>query len=142
MKRLLYRVLFIGAFVVVVAMWTGACGSRRVGRGDFSGEFLEALSFYGARFVETNCLPKLDARWVMYRDKNGFQCVLYGVGYEEVEGWAMRAFGGRGQSFRGELGKRGCLFRAWEVGVALFIREETNRIQVNCLKGMTNWISF
>lgn len=142
MKRRFYELQFVVLVGLAMVFVVWGCGGRSGGKGDFSIEFLKALGSYGARFQETNNLPKLEGRWFIYRDENGFWCNVYGVRYDDVEEWAMRVFGGCGTPDRGCQGQRYCLFRPSEVGVALLITDNTNRVDVNCVRPITNEMLF
>lgn len=128
--------------LALIAGWLLCVGCTRTTKGDLTPLLATELRGYGARLA-TNELPRVEARWKMiYKDTNGFQCIVLDGDYETIEITLQGLLGTNGKQFKSDVGPRACLFTALDTGVALNVIDKTNSVQITCLRGMTNWIGL
>jgi len=104
-------------------------------RGDFTAFFVDRMLAHGATVSNTNGLPRIIARWTFDEDANGFQCVVFGVGFTEVERMVTNALGTAGMYDDKTTGAtaRCRLFNARLIGVGLLMMEVEGGVQINCI---------
>lgn len=124
--------------LLLIALVAISCGENRGNEGDLAPVLAQKAKEYGARLSLTNELPVLRADWTMREDENGFECIVRGTDYNKVESAIFKIFGNSGEKQRPPSGPRSCLFKASEIGVALIAIDKANKVQINCLRGMTN----
>jgi hypothetical protein len=130
-----HRPILLGAICVVLGLLAFGCGSQKQ---DLTPVLVSDLQSYGARLTVTNGLPSLQCRWSLQKDSNGFQCIAWGLPYDDLERVLLDAFGGQGVPSRAPAGPKSCQFAASTVGVAVITMDRTNSVKVICLRGVTN----
>jgi hypothetical protein len=105
--------------------------------GDFGQYITTEIASYGGKVWERPGASALHGTWVTKKDSKGFECVVTGVSFGDVDNVLTNAFRAIGEGGKTDVGM-GRLFVARQVGVALTVRTVADGVRINCLKGMTN----
>jgi len=127
--------------VVLCGMVLLSSGCKKGQRGDFTAFFVDRMLAHGATLSNTNGLPRIIARWAFDEDANGFQRVVFGVGFTEVERMVTNALGTAGMYNDETTGAtaRCRLFNARMIGVGLLMMEVEGGVQTNCITRGLFW---
>lgn len=121
-----------------MAVWVGAvAGCSRPG--DF-GEFLiHQITGLGGRTNLNAQLPKLDARWVVREDRNGFQVLAADTSFHHVDAFLRQAFGAPKLSgFSTNIGQAHATWAAVDIGVAVMVIGGPDGVEVTCVRGLSS----
>ena len=127
--------LCAGMFSAVIAIF--GCRGAGTQRGNFTPFLIEEMQHYGARVIKTNGLPEVAARWTIERDTNGFECLIYGTSFQNVEHIvtnALATIGVAGDQTTGATAKYR-QFKASLIGVGLLMKQNKDAVQINCIAG-------
>jgi hypothetical protein len=123
--------------VLCICLIPCACSRPILKSGNFTDTFLQTVQAYGGKVKQSTNLPVIDAQWSLEKDANGFEFQVSDTSFPRLEGMVMSAFGQEGEGSLQPVRSR--LFTASSVGVALTMHETAKGVQINCLKGMTNF---
>ena len=130
------RVIWLVLVLLACALAEGCAHS-----GNFSSFIVQEVARYGGHTKTNAALPTLDARWTVRRDKNGFQAFVTGASFSSADAVMRQAFGTpmmSGISSGTEVGLPYNNWSARDIGVAIMVIGRTNRIEVNCVRGVQN----
>ncbi len=80
--------------LIALAVLIGACSRR----GDFGAFFVQEVSKYGGRVDTTAGVPKVQARWTLKENENGFEAYVTGATWSEVDAVVRAVRGKRARS--------------------------------------------
>ena len=125
------RVTLSTALVLAILIATG-CGHS----GD-CGEFLiTEVTRYGGHTITNATFPKIDARWMVEHDSNGFTARIRGVQFTTVDTFMREAFGSPKISTDKNLdGQPHNVWGAVDIGVAIQCIGRTDGVEIICVKG-------
>ncbi len=103
--------------------------------GDFGGFFVAEVTRYGGHTITNATLPRLDARWTVKADSNGFTVQVRGVPFATVDSFMHQAFGPPKVSADANLdGQPQRVWAAVDVGVAVQCIGRPDGVEIVCLK--------
>jgi len=85
--------------------------------------------------------PKLNARWTIKRDDNGFQAFVTGTSFASIDAVMQQAFGTPKLSDDGAGTSTGLPHRVWsavDIGVAIQLVGRPNGTDVICVRGVND----
>jgi len=104
--------------------------------GDFGTFLVTEVTRYGGHTITNATLPKLDARWTVKADSNGFTAKVSGVPVATVDNFMREAFGPAKISTDTNLdGQPQRVWAAVDVGVAIQCIGRPSGVEIICLKG-------
>ncbi len=109
--------------------------------GNFTKTFVDEVQEFGGRLQKTNDIPIIHSQWTIQKDRNGFECIVNGVAFPELDKMVVAAFATEGIPSNHPALLQNRMFRATDVGVALHIQQTPKGIQLNCLRGQTNCLN-
>jgi hypothetical protein len=112
---------------VLLAIIVGAGCTRS---GDFGTFLVAEVTKYGGHFETNAPLPKLEARWTVKRNDNGFNAIVSGVPFSVVDAFMHQACG-KSNVFT----MRGRPYGEANIGVALHWFGYPDRTEIDCLRG-------
>jgi len=130
MRTTLLAVLLVASVVIV--------GCSR--SGDFGGFLVQQVTKCGGRTNANATLPKLDARWTVKRDKNGFRATVTGTTFAGVDTFMQQAFGRPRMSGDGAGSATGQPHREWaarDIGVVIQLMGRPDGADIICVRAMS-----
>ena len=107
--------------------------------GDFGTFVVTEATKYGGHIKTNAALPKLDARWTIKRDDNGFQASVTGISFASIDTFMQQAFGTPKMSVDAAGTAIGQPHRAWgavDIGVAIQLIGRPDGAEIICVRGM------
>ncbi len=107
--------------------------------GDFGAFVVSEATKYGGRTKTNASLPKLDARWTVKRDDNGFQASVTAASFTSIDTFMHQAFGTPKVSVDGTGTLTGQPARVWgavDIGVAIQLNGRLDGAEIICVRGM------
>jgi len=119
---------------LLFAVATSGCSRRN----DLGGFLIQQVSEYGGRTNANAQLPKLDARWTVKRDKNGFQASVTDTSFSSVDTFMRQAFGTPKLSgFSTNIGQPYGTWAAVDIGVAIQLIGQPDGADIVCVRAMS-----
>ena len=122
------------AFALACALVAGCSPS------DNFGSFIASeVSRYGGHTNTNGVIPKLEAQWTVKRDRNGFQMWVTEAPFASIDTMMQQMYGKPRLSDSGSNGGTGRPHRVWaaaDIGVAIQLIGETNRVEIICVRAM------
>src|SRR6266487_2089861 len=110
---------------------------------DFGAFFVQQVTKYGGRTNANAQLPKLDARWTVKRDKNGFQASVTGTSFSSIDTFMRQAFGAPKMSgFSTNIGQPYGNWAAVDIGVAILLIGRSDGADIVCVRAMSMTQTF
>src|ERR1041384_7293251 len=104
--------------------------------GAFGAFLVTEVTRYGGHAVPNAALPKLDARWTVKSDSNGFTAQASDVPFTAVDSFMRDAFGPPKVSADTNLnGQPHRVWAAVDIGVAIQCIGRPGGVEIICLKG-------
>ena len=104
--------------------------------GDFGAFLVTEVTRYGGHTITNATLPKLEARWTVKKDSNGFTAQVSGLPFATVDSFMRQAFGSPKVSADTNLdGQPQRVWAAVDVGVAIQCVGRPSGVEIICLKG-------
>ena len=107
--------------------------------GDFSAFVVAEVTKYGGHSKTTATIPKLEARWTVKRDDNGFQAFIIDAPFASVASDMEQLFGTPKMSDDGSGTTTHEPYRVWsagDVGVAIQLISHKDGTEIICIKGV------
>ena len=121
--------------VILFALSLAGCSRS----GDFGTFVVTEATKYGGHTKTNAALPKLDARWTVKRDDNGFQASVTGISFASIDTFMQQAFGTPKISVDGTGTATGQPHRVWgavDIGVAIQLIGRPDGAEIVCARGM------
>ncbi|MBI1177098.1 hypothetical protein GC207_06620 [bacterium] len=126
------------AIAAFVALLASSVHLLRSNSGDVVEWMVKETTEYGGR-PNTNITPsRIDGRWHVKRDRNGFEAKVFNSEFSSVNTALRQIFGTPLQSRTNssEEGPRYSLWAAKDVGVAIIFTDRTNHLEISCVRGL------
>jgi hypothetical protein len=109
--------------------------------GDVSTFIVTEVTKCGGHTKTNTGFLKVEARWKLQRDKNGFQATLTGVSFADMDALMRQAFGVPSMAGVSTGTQTGLPYSNWaarDIGVAIMMIGHADRVEIICLRGVKN----
>jgi hypothetical protein len=130
-----------GASLSLALLLMGIIAAGCSQSGDFGVFIVTEVAKYGGHTKTTAMIPKLDARWMVKRDDNGFQAFITDASFASVAADMERVFGTPKMSDDGSDTTTHEPDRVWsavDTGVAIQLIGHKDCTEIICIRGVKN----
>ena len=107
--------------------------------GDFNAFFVAQVTKYGGHTKTSGTIPKLEARWTVKQDANGFQAFVIGASFDSIASEFEQVFGKPKMSDDGSGTATHEPVRLWaavDVGVAIHVIRHKDSTEIICIRSI------
>jgi len=123
-------------FLIALVCALGLTGCTR--SGDLGAFLVAEATRYGGRAHTNTTLPKLEGRWTVQRDRNGFEASVTDTSFGSMDSFMRQAFGAPQMSgFSVKAGQPHSIWVAADIGVAIQLIGRPDGAELVCVRGMS-----